>query len=540
MPDGGGANVINVMLVDFRSFDTLGEITVLAAVALAVYALLRRFRPPRGKHRACRAQQRAAVPAATDLITPRTTRGHEVRLHDGARRARRASLLPDRRCRSPRTCSCAATTSRAAASSPGWSSRSRSSRSIWSPAPRGSRRSRELNPLRWIGVGLACAALTGAGAIALGYPFLTTHTAHVALPVARRSARAERDVLRRRRVRGRRRLDAAHAHRARRTSRFAAVASPPRRAEDPPTGGHPLMEIVLSLAIGVLGASGVWLVLRPRTFQVIMGLSLLGYAVNLFIFSMGSLSSRRGADRRARRAGDLLHYTDPLPQALVLTAIVISFAMTALFLVVLLALRGLDRHRPCRRRGGAAVSGLVTTRDAAPDRRSRRAAARHRCGAAADGRGAPQWKALINIASDGRRACWSPSHCWHGSTTMARPAAIGIYLPSNWDVRRSASCSRRPAVGADARADRHREPRLGAVRHGALASGGRPLSRAVADSADGRQRRVSHRRCVQSVRVLRGDAGGVVRIAAARLGRCARACRPPVHRRSTCSRRRCS
>lgn len=49
------------------------------------------------------------------------------------------------------------------------------------------------------------------------------------------------------------------------------------------------MEIVLALSIGVLTGSGVWLLLRPRTFQVIMGLSLLSYAVNLFIFSMGRL-----------------------------------------------------------------------------------------------------------------------------------------------------------------------------------------------------------------------------------------------------------
>ena len=50
------------------------------------------------------------------------------------------------------------------------------------------------------------------------------------------------------------------------------------------------MEIVFSLAVGVLGGSGVWLLLRPRTFQVILGLSLVSFAVNLFIFSMGSLS----------------------------------------------------------------------------------------------------------------------------------------------------------------------------------------------------------------------------------------------------------
>lgn len=44
-PEGGGTNVVNVILVDFRSFDTLGEITVLAIVALTIFALLRRFRP---------------------------------------------------------------------------------------------------------------------------------------------------------------------------------------------------------------------------------------------------------------------------------------------------------------------------------------------------------------------------------------------------------------------------------------------------------------------------------------------------------------
>ena len=101
------------------------------------------------------------------------------------------------------------------------------------------------------------------------------------------------------------------------------------------------MEVVVSLVIGVLAASGVWLVLRPRTFQVLIGLSLLSYAVNLFIFSVGSLAIDKEPIVSAGQAADLLHYTDPVPQALVLTAIVISFATTALFLVVLLALRGL-------------------------------------------------------------------------------------------------------------------------------------------------------------------------------------------------------
>ncbi|WP_197070993.1 Na+/H+ antiporter subunit C [Brevundimonas nasdae] len=101
-----------------------------------------------------------------------------------------------------------------------------------------------------------------------------------------------------------------------------------------------MMELVLALAIGVLSASGVWLLLRPRTFQVIMGLSLLSYAVNIFIFAMGRL--RSGAPPvLAGEVADPARYTDPTPQALVLTAIVISFALTALFLVVILAARGI-------------------------------------------------------------------------------------------------------------------------------------------------------------------------------------------------------
>ncbi len=100
------------------------------------------------------------------------------------------------------------------------------------------------------------------------------------------------------------------------------------------------MELVLSCAIGVLVASGVWLILRPRTFQVILGLSLISYGVNLFIFAMGRLVVDMEPILTSDVPRDLAHYTDPLPQALTLTAIVISFAMTAVFLVLLLASRG--------------------------------------------------------------------------------------------------------------------------------------------------------------------------------------------------------
>ncbi|MGV2979342.1 Na+/H+ antiporter subunit C [Camelimonas sp. ID_303_24] len=99
------------------------------------------------------------------------------------------------------------------------------------------------------------------------------------------------------------------------------------------------MEPVIAIAIGVLTGSGVWLVLRPRTFQVIVGLSLISYAVNLFIFSMGRL--KVGAPTFTEGAGPASALADPVPQALVLTAIVISFAMTALLLVVTIASRGL-------------------------------------------------------------------------------------------------------------------------------------------------------------------------------------------------------
>lgn len=73
------------------------------------------------------------------------------------------------------------------------------------------------------------------------------------------------------------------------------------------------MEAVVALAIGVLTGSGVWLLLRPRTFQVIIGLSLLSYAVNLFIFSTGGLRTGAAPILESGEAGDLSRYADPLP-----------------------------------------------------------------------------------------------------------------------------------------------------------------------------------------------------------------------------------
>ncbi len=88
------------------------------------------------------------------------------------------------------------------------------------------------------------------------------------------------------------------------------------------------MELLLASALGVITACGVYLLLRGRSFSVVLGLSLLSYAVNLFIFSMGRLTP--GAPPVVTEG--ITAYTDPLPQALVLTAIVIGFGMTAFFL----------------------------------------------------------------------------------------------------------------------------------------------------------------------------------------------------------------
>ncbi|GGD34997.1 Na+/H+ antiporter subunit C [Aureimonas glaciei] len=101
------------------------------------------------------------------------------------------------------------------------------------------------------------------------------------------------------------------------------------------------MELLFALLVGAFVGSGVWLILRPRTFQVVIGLALLGYGVNLFIFSMGRLRVNAPPILVNTDAINPADFADPVPQALVLTAIVIGFATTALLLVVLLVSRGM-------------------------------------------------------------------------------------------------------------------------------------------------------------------------------------------------------
>ena len=93
------------------------------------------------------------------------------------------------------------------------------------------------------------------------------------------------------------------------------------------------MELLVASAVGLLTAAGIYLILRRRTFPVILGTSLLSYAVNVFLFATGRLITN--APPILNKYAEV-PYTDPLPQALVLTAIVISFGMTAV--VVMIAL----------------------------------------------------------------------------------------------------------------------------------------------------------------------------------------------------------
>ena len=91
------------------------------------------------------------------------------------------------------------------------------------------------------------------------------------------------------------------------------------------------MELIVASTIGVLTAGGVYLLLRLRTFPVILGLALLSYAVNVFLFASGRLAIDMSPI--LSKYGDA-SYADPLPQALVLTAIVISFGMTAVLVMI--------------------------------------------------------------------------------------------------------------------------------------------------------------------------------------------------------------
>ncbi|MCO8160679.1 monovalent cation/H+ antiporter subunit A [Pseudomonas sp. 21LCFQ010] len=181
LPEGGGTNVVNVMLVDFRGFDTFGEITVLGVVALTVFALLRRFRPPKESIPLPAQQRLLARDVATDLVNPRSA--SDTALGFMMVPAALVRLLL------PIAFIVSMYLFMRGHNQPGGGFVAGLVMSVafilqymvagtqWVEAHM------SLRPQRWIGVGLLCSVLTGLGAMALGYPFMTTHTAHLHLPV---------------------------------------------------------------------------------------------------------------------------------------------------------------------------------------------------------------------------------------------------------------------------------------------------------------------------------------------------------------------
>jgi multicomponent K+:H+ antiporter subunit A len=187
LPGGGGTNVVNVMLVDFRAIDTLGEITVLALVGITIFALLRRFRPPE-EVIGLPPQQRAVPPAhGTDLLRPQ-----ELRAEGETEDTAQGYLLVPAvlvRLLLPISLVVAIHLFLRGHNLPGGGFVAGLVAAIAFLAQymvggtQWVEDHMNLNPPRWIAVGLLLAVGTGLGSLAFGHPFLTTHTAHVTLPV---------------------------------------------------------------------------------------------------------------------------------------------------------------------------------------------------------------------------------------------------------------------------------------------------------------------------------------------------------------------
>ncbi len=177
LSQGGGSNVVNVMLVDFRSFDTLGEITVLSIVALTVYALLRRFRPAIESIETPRQQLNPVDPATQQPPAEQVSQGYLLIPSVYVRLLlpiialvavyffMRGHNLPGGGFIAGLILSVALILQYLLAGT------------LWVESKF------RLRPHRWISNGLALALLTGGGAWLAGYPYLTTHTAHLHLPL---------------------------------------------------------------------------------------------------------------------------------------------------------------------------------------------------------------------------------------------------------------------------------------------------------------------------------------------------------------------
>lgn len=181
LTQGGGTNVVNVMLVDFRGFDTFGEIVVLGIVALTVYALLRRFRPARETMDLPEQQRYMPADLHTDLLNPRNAQDTAIGYLMVPAVLVRLLL--------PFTALVAFYLFMRGHNQPGGGFVAGLVFSVglvlqyivsgtsWVEAHL------PLMPRRWIATGLLFAIATGLGAVGMNYPFLTSHTAHLHLPV---------------------------------------------------------------------------------------------------------------------------------------------------------------------------------------------------------------------------------------------------------------------------------------------------------------------------------------------------------------------
>lgn len=94
------------------------------------------------------------------------------------------------------------------------------------------------------------------------------------------------------------------------------------------------MELILSILVGVLFATALYTMLRRSIVRLAIGVTLLGHAANLLIFTVSGVSRTGPPIVQEGRAAPLVGSSDPVPQALILTAIVISFGVLAFLLVL--------------------------------------------------------------------------------------------------------------------------------------------------------------------------------------------------------------
>jgi multicomponent K+:H+ antiporter subunit A len=294
--EGGGTNVVNVILVDFRGFDTLGEIAVLGIVALTVFALLRRFRPA-PESVGMPEQQRIRRMAATTGWMADPGRDHAAALSRSSGVVAiylllRGHDLPGGGFAAGLTLAIGVLLQYMAGGDALGGGPSHAS-------------------CRCAGSASACCSppARGRGPSLFGKPFLTSYFAYADLGILGKLPLASAvlfdlgvfalvfgaTVL----------MLIALAHQSVRSQRAAPPPALPQPGGRLTDGTHPRARI------GILAGSGVWLLMRPRTFQVIIGLSLLSYAVNLFIFSMGRFPIGAPPILEPGTSGDPGVYADP-------------------------------------------------------------------------------------------------------------------------------------------------------------------------------------------------------------------------------------